>query len=320
VAALAGCGGKEPGGGGEKQGFTIAVIPKCTGGEFWETVERGARKAAAEFAVDMKWEGTLTETQIAEQNKIIDNMVNLDVDGICLAPLNPRAMQKTVENAVEAGIPVVIFDSAVDGTAHVSFVATDNTGGGALGARHMIELLGEKKGKVAVMRFVHGTASTEARAAGFIETAKAAGIEIAADPVAEDGTVAGSKKTALNTLEGFIRDGKLALDGIFCCNDRSTLGTLAAVEDIRKSGVEVTCAFIGFDFPPKAVQALVDGTIDALVVQDPLRMGYLAVETMVKHLRTESVEKFVDTGARLATRTALEKDATLRQLVGVKDL
>ncbi|MCL4195756.1 MAG: substrate-binding domain-containing protein, partial [Thermoguttaceae bacterium] len=149
--------------GGSKNGrLVIAVIPKSLGADFWENVEDGAREAADKLGVEMKWEGTLTETEVAEQNKIIENMVNLDVDGIALAPLNQVASRRSVEGAVNAGIPVVVFDSEVDGTAHTSFVATNNTGGGALGAKHMIELLGGK-GRVMVMRFIQGTGSTEAR-------------------------------------------------------------------------------------------------------------------------------------------------------------
>src|SRR5262245_10345402 len=106
----------------QDKGLVLAAIPKSTGGEFWETVERGARKAAKELGVTIKWEGTVTETEVAEQNKIIENMVNLGVKGIALAPLNQKAMRKQVENAVAAGIPVVIFDSGVDGSAHSSFV------------------------------------------------------------------------------------------------------------------------------------------------------------------------------------------------------
>ena len=76
--------------------ITIAVIPKSTGGEFWETVGGGARAAAAKAGVEMRWEGTLTETEIAEQNKIIENMINLGVKGIALAPLNKKAQSKLV--------------------------------------------------------------------------------------------------------------------------------------------------------------------------------------------------------------------------------
>src|SRR5262245_50398228 len=104
----------------------LAVIPKSTGGEFWETVGKGAKQAATDVHADIRWEGTVTETEIAEQNKIIESMVNLGVQGIALAPLNKAAQRKQVENAVKAGIPVVVFDSAVDGKAQSSYVATDN--------------------------------------------------------------------------------------------------------------------------------------------------------------------------------------------------
>jgi len=298
--------------------LVIAVIPKSTGGEFWKTVEMGAREAAEELGVEMKWDGPLTETELAEQNKIVENMVTLQVDGIALAPLNRSAQRRTVERAVEAGIPVVIFDSEVDGHAHVSFVATNNKQGGSLGAQHMIELLGGR-GRVLVLRFVQGTGSTEARAEGFIETAKAGGLEIVADPYPEDATVEGCKKTATNVLEGFVKANELALDGIFACNDRSTLGMLAALEDLRKSGVKVHARFIGFDFTPRLIEALQAGLIDALIAQNPRKMGRLAVETLVAYLRGQQVPKYIDTGVVLVTREKLATDPAVRQLVGLSE-
>jgi ribose transport system substrate-binding protein len=297
----------------------IAVIPKCTTSEFWETVEEGARQAADELNVAMRWEGTLTETAIAEQNKIVENMITLDVDGIALAPLNRRATAKAVKSSAEAQIPVVIFDSAVDGDAHISFVATNNTLGGELAAKHMKDLLGEGKKQLVVFRFVQGTASTEDRGDGFIKAANEAGYEIVEQTYAQDGSVAGCKKTAANTLEGYIHDDKLELDGIFCCNDRSSMGTAAALDDIRESGVEVNVKVIGFDFPPKLIASLQAGKIDATIAQDPRRMGYLAVEILVKHLRGEEVSDFIDTGVKLVTRELLKEDAELRKLVGADE-
>jgi ribose transport system substrate-binding protein len=303
-------------GGSEK--LLIAVIPKSTGGEFWETVETGARQAAADLDVEIKWEGTLTETEIAEQNKIIENMINLGVDGMALAPLNTVAMRKPVQNVTAAGIPVVIFDSAVEGDAHVSFVATHNKRGGSLGAEQLVQLMGDNRGPVMVMRFVQGTGSCEARAEGFIETVEAAGFKVAADPYPEDGTAAGCIKTASNTLEGFVKDGKLAIGGIFACNDRATLGVLAALNDLRKSGIKVDAKFVGFDFNPKLVASLQDGKIDALVSQDPNKMGYLAVETIVHHLRGQKIEPFTDTGVELVTKERLDKEPKIRKLVGLE--
>ncbi len=312
--------GVSPKGGASAGQSVIAVIPKCTGSEFWETVEVGARAAAAELDVAMKWEGTQKETEIAEQNKIIENMINLEVDGIALAPLNPRAMRKTVQQAVDAGIPVVIFDSGIDGKAQSSFVATNNKEGGAMGCRQLGKLLGDPKGKkVLVLRFVQGTASTEARAEGFLETARSLGMEVLADPFSEGPTVAGCKKTAANVLEGYVHGGKLEVDGLFACNDRSSLGMLGALEDLRKSGIAVNTKFVGFDSPRRMVDAMVEGKVDAIVVQDPKKMGYLAVKTLVACLRGEKVEPFIDTGVRMVTAQALKDDASARELVGMKE-
>jgi ribose transport system substrate-binding protein len=297
--------------------LTLAVIPKSTGGEFWETVEQGAGTAAKEVNATIKWEGALTETDIAEQNKIIENMINLGVDGIALAPLNPKAMAKSVEAAAAAGIPVVIFDSAVDGNKHISFVATDNAAGGGLGAKYLIDNLPADKRRVAMLRFIQGTASTEDRARGFNEAMKAANIKVLADAYPEDATVAGCKKTATNMLEGFVQNGKLQLDGVFAGNLTATLGLAAALDDLRKSGVAVDVIFCGFDSSPRLVEELQSGNINALVVQNPKKMGYLAVQTLAKHLRGEKVDSRIDTGVQVVTAERLKNEPEIRELVGL---
>ena len=310
--------GPAPSSGGADEQLTLAVIPKSTGGEFWETVEQGARQAAADLEVAIRWEGTLAETEIAEQNKIIENMVNLGVDGMVLAPLNAKATRKSVETTAAAGIPVVIFDSAVEGDAQVSFVATNNRRGGELAAEEMGRLLGGLEGKkLVVIRYVQGTASTDERSDGFIATAKAGGAEIVAEPYPEDGAVAGAKRTAANTLEGFVRDGRLELDGIFAANLYTTIGTAAALDDLRKGGVAVDVKFVGFDTSPELLKSLESGQIHALVAQNPKKMGYLAVETMEKHLRGEAVEPMIDTGVEVVTAEKL-KDPEIRKLVGLE--
>ncbi len=296
---------------------TIAAIPKATGGDFWETVEVGARRAATELDIDLKWEGTVTETEIAEQTKIIENMINLGVDAIALAPLNNQAQRKPVQSAVDNGIPVVVFDSGVDGNAHSSFVATDNELGGKLGAGYLSEQL-SSKGKIIVFRYVQGTASTTKRSDGFIEAAKAAGHEIVADPFSESGTLEGSKSVVANTFERFIQDGKLAIDGVFAANLTATLGVSSAMDDLRDSGIEVDITFVGFDSSKKLVEEVQSGKIDALIVQSPEKMGYLAVKTALAVSRGETVDALIDTGVEVVTAERLKNEADIRTLVGLK--
>ena len=149
-------------------------------------------------------------------------------------------------------------------------------------------------------------------------TAKAAGLEILAHPHLDQGTIESAKITASNTLEEYIEGKKLNVDGIFACNLIATLGMGAALEDLRKGGIEVTARFIGFDTSPKLVKSLQDGKIDALVSQDPKKMGYLAVDTLVKHLRGEKVEKVIDTGVELVTAKRLKEEKAIRELVGLE--
>ena len=319
LVLIAGCSPSKDGGSESSSSdrTTIAAIPKATGGDFWETVEAGARRAATEMDIDLKWEGTVTETEIAEQTKIIENMINLGVDAIALAPLNNQAQRKPVQSAVDNGIPVVVFDSGVDGNAHSSFVATDNELGGKLGAGYLSEQL-SSNGRIIVFRYVQGTASTTKRADGFIDSAKAAGHEIVADPFSESGTLEGSKSVVANTFERFIQDGKLDIDGVFAANLTATLGVSSAMDDLRDSGIEVDITFVGFDSSKKLVEEVQSGKIDALIVQSPEKMGYLAVKTALAVSSGETVDALIDTGVEVVTAERLANEADIRTLVGLK--
>ncbi len=317
IALIGGCSSSNESESSDDGNIVIAAIPKATGGDFWETVEVGARRAAAELDVNLKWEGTVTETDIAEQTKIIENMINLGVDAIALAPLNNQAQRKPVKTAVDNGIPVVVFDSSIDGDSHSSFVATDNRLGGSLGADFIAEQL-NSKGRVIVFRYVQGTASTTKRSDGFIETAKAKGLEVVADPYSESGTLEGSKSVIANTFERFIEDGKLAIDGIFAANLTATLGAASALDDLRAGGIKVDLAFVGFDSSKKLVEEVQAGKIDALIVQSPEKMGYLAVKTAHAVANGETVDSLIDTGVQVVTAERLANEPEIRALVGLK--
>lgn len=129
--------------------YTIAVIPKGLSHEFWLSVHYGAARAAAELGdVEVVWHGPERESQRAEQIAIVEDFVAKGVDGICLAPLDARSLVAPVKAAKEAGIPTVIFDSALEESDEnplsVSYVATDNFNGGRLAARRLAEALGFK--------------------------------------------------------------------------------------------------------------------------------------------------------------------------------
>jgi len=277
--------------------FSVAVIPKGTTHVFWKSVERGAREAGQELGVEVAWKGPLVENDRAQQIQIVQQFVAKGVGGIVLAPLDRAALVAPVAQARAAGIPVVVFDSALDGEVGVdfaAFVATDNARAGALAGERLRAALPDR-GKVVLLRYQVGSASTESREAGCLEVLRR---EPALEILVENrfaGATAGEAKTeALNLAEHLAR-----ADGIFCSNESATLGMLLALRQIDLAG---HVRLVGFDASPPLLEALAQGEIDALVVQDPKAMGRLAVRTLVAVARKEPHPESVDTGAVLVTR------------------
>jgi ribose transport system substrate-binding protein len=292
---------------------TIAVIPKGTTHVFWKSVEAGAKAAGRDLGVTIVWKGPLKENDRAQQIAIVEQFAAEGVNGIVLAPLDDTALQRPVASATAKGIPVVIMDSALKGEAgrdFVSLVATDNRKGGSLGGERLGTLLGGR-GNVVLLRYQVGSASTDEREAGFLETIRQnKEVRILVDNRYAGPTAGDAKNAAMNLLDK-LRDAQ----GIFCPNESSTFGMLLA---LRQNNLAGKVKFVGFDTSPPLVEALRKGEIDALVAQDPTRMGYLAVKTCVDRLRGLKTEPRVDTGARLITRDTLN-DPEIRKLLGLQD-
>jgi ribose transport system substrate-binding protein len=288
----------------------IAVIPKGTTHEFWKSVHAGAIKASRELDVDIVWKGPLKEDDLKSQIDLVQSFTAQRVAGITLAPLNDKALIASVDAADRAGIPVVIFDSALSGGKIASFVATDNRAAGRLAGERMAELLGAK-GKVAVLRYQEGSASTREREEGFLEAVrKHPGLEVVSDnqyagPTTESAFSAGeSLLLAKNAAAGGIQ-------GVFAPNESTTFGMLLALEKTKLAG---KMKFVGFDSSDKLLKAVEDGRIDALVLQNPFKIGYLAVAALVARLRQKPVEARTDTGAQLVDKSNLA-DPAVREIV-----
>lgn len=279
----------------------IAVIPKGTTHVFWKSVEAGAKDAGQKLGAEIIWKGPLTENDRAQQIQLVQQFVSQGVSGICLAPLDYKALAAPVKAAREAKVPVVIYDSNLDGTPgkdFVSYVATDNEQGGTLGGAHLAKLL-DGKGKVVLLRYMVGSASTDLREKGCLSAlGKHAGVQVISENRYAGATSGDAKTAALNLIDQIRK-----ADGIFCPNESSTLGMLLA---LRQEGLAGKVKFVGFDASPPLVEALRKGEIHALVVQNPRKMGYVAVETMIRHLKGDSVEPSIDTGVALVTRENLD--------------
>jgi len=273
----------------------VAVIPKGNTHLFWKTVEEGALAGGEKAGVEVVFKGPLQENDRAQQIQLVQQFVSEGIDGLALAPLDHAALVGVVGSARAQSIPVVVFDSDLDGTPGVdfaSFVATDNRKGGEMAGQHLAELLGGS-GKVVLLRYQVGSASTEAREEGFLAAARAAGLSVTVDN-RYAGATAGEAKTAALNLADALAEAR----GVFCSNESATNGMLLALEQLGLAG---SLRFVGFDASPPLVAALGARKIDALVVQDPRRMGELAVTTLAAAMKGEAVEARIDTGARLAT-------------------
>ena len=295
------CGEKEDGDMQQERGrrLLIAVIPKGTTHEFWKSIHAGAVKASRELGIEVIWKGPQKEDDRAQQIIVVEDFINRGVDGIVLAPLDDRALCRPVQDAVRESIPVVIIDSGLQGEDYVSFVATDNYKGGVLAAKKMEELLGGK-GKIFLIRYQEGSASTTKRENGFLDTLTAEFPNISL--LVQDQHTGATTESAFQLAENLL--GRFPeVDGIFCPNESSTFGVLRALQE---SGLAGIVKFVGFDSSPKLVQALQQGHIHALVLQNPLKMGYLGVKQIVYHLRGHEIETLIDTGVYLATRENMD--------------
>lgn len=224
--AMVGCGSPPADESGGSGTLTIAVIPKGTMHVFWKSIHAGAIKAERECeGVRIIWKGPIKEDDRQAQIEVVETFATKRVDGIVVAPLDDQALVRPIRAAKAAGIPVVIIDSDLnDADAYESFVATDNVKGGTLAAKRMAEVLGEVGGKVIMLRYAPGSASTTNREKGFMdEIAKYPKIEVVSSEQYAGATV-GSAMEAAETLLTKFGEGKV--DGIFCPNESSAYGML----------------------------------------------------------------------------------------------
>lgn len=288
-------------------GYHVAVIPKGTTHEFWNSIHAGAVKAQRELAsrgvaVRLTWKGPIREDDREQQIQVVEGFLSQGVSGVVLAPLDASALVRPVQEARRAGIPTVVIDSALASDDAVSFVATDNEKGGALAADRLGALL-QGKGRVLVLRYQEGSASTEARERGFLDRLRAQypGITL----VSSDQYAGPTRDTAKRASENLLNRFGNQIDGVFTPNESSTAGMLLALQDVGKAG---QIRFVGFDSSEAFVTAMRARQLDGVVLQNPFEMGYQGVLTMVAHLQGNTIQPRVDTGVTIVTPDNLDTE------------
>ena len=300
---VAGCGSDpDANGGSAGDGLEIVVIPKGTTHEFWKSIHAGAKKAERELnaagqLVKIIWKGPLKEDDRDEQIKVVENFIGRQVDGMVLAPLDDNALVRPVETADKANIPVVIIDSGLQSDKYASFVATDNYVGGQMGGKHLGELLGGK-GNVLMLRYAVGSASTTKREDGFLDAIKEKYPDIKV--LSSDQYAGATRDLAYTASQNLLSRYGNEVNGVFCPNESVTVSMTKAIRDLGKAGGNVK--IVGFDTSVQSLRDLEAGDVQGLVVQNPIRMGYLGVKTLASRISGSKVEKRIDTGVAMVTK------------------
>ena len=296
---------------GESSGkkLIIAVIPKGTTHSFWQTVKAGADKAAEENNAEIIFIAPSVETDIVGQKSLIDAQIANKVDAIVLAAIDAKGLASSVAKAQEAGIPVITIDSGIDPDTSVKFVATDNMKGGAAAADTLAKMLPEG-GEIGVIPFVKGAGSSDDRENGFKEQLKKYPNLKVVGTLYSDSD-AGKAQEVTNSMLA----ANANLKGIFAANEPGGIG---AAQAIKQKNLMGKIKVVAYDASDKEIEGLKDGTLQALVVQQPFEMGYQGVKAAVDAIKAKTVKsdkpEKVDTGVTVVTMENF-KDEKVQKLL-----
>jgi ribose transport system substrate-binding protein len=296
---------------------TIPIIVKDKTSLYWQVVLAGARKAGQELGVTVIELGADSESDINGQIGILANAVASTPAAIVIAPADFAALGKPIDSAAKKA-PIIGVDSDDDSSAFTSLLRTDNVRAGRLAADILADQIkrtyADAEGDVAIITSLSAIASLDQRATGFSDQIKTkyGALDIVAHKVGD-----GKATTGFDMMMELIADYP-ELRGVFASNLVMAKGAARAVAEKKTNKGGDTINFIGFDFDNSLVQLLQDGTVAALVVQDPFRMGYDGIKTALAASRGEHVPPNIDTGANLITKANMNS-ARSQQLLNPKN-
>ncbi|NOY58723.1 MAG: ABC transporter substrate-binding protein [Calditrichaeota bacterium] len=274
----------------------ILVSPKGLVHNFWLSVKAGADNAGKEFGADIIWKGPSVETDIAGQISIIEDYINKKVDAMVIAACDETGLVPPIEKAHAAGIPIITIDSGVKSDIPLSFIATDNVAAAKEAANALSDLLGGE-GEVACIPFVPGAATSVMREEGFKQGLKNhPGLKLVAVQYSQSDVA-----TAMNVTENILT-AHPHLKGIFAANEAGAIGCAQA---LIGRGLAGKIKLVAFDAAPNEIKSLQNNVIQALIVQNPFKMGYEGVKAAMNALAGKPVEKRIDTGVAVVTKENL---------------
>ena len=276
----------------------IIFIPKSTSPEFefWQTVKMGAEIAAKEENVEIETRGPLLERNIDEQKEILKQAIREKYDIILLAATNVDALKDLVDEARREGITLLTVDSTVEGVENVTNVATDSVQAAAVLTQYLASLI-DKQGEVVMINFVEGASTAEQRDLGYKQEISKYPKIIMHPTVYTEGTTSDAYKATKEVLKKYPN-----LKGIVASNQQVTDAVCDAIQEM---GLKEKIDVVGFDSSKTIIYALERDIIDAIVVQKPFNMGYLAVKNALQAYYGKDMPDYVDTGYKLINKKTL---------------
>jgi len=266
----------------------IPVISKGFQHQFWLAVKIGAEKAAVDYDVTITFEGPENESMVDKQMDMLQVAIDKNPAAICFAAVDSKAAIPLLEQAKAKGIPVIGFDSGVDSDIPLSTAATDNIAAAALAADKMAELIGGA-GEVAVIAHDQTSRTGIDRVKGFTDRVA----EKYPDITIVSTQYGGGDQLKSTDLAKAIIQGNPELKGFFGANEGSIIGVMNAVQELGMKGKLVV---IGYDSGQQQIEAIRSGLLAGAITQDPIGIGYKAVEAAVKAVKGETLPLFIDTG------------------------
>ena len=278
----------------------IPIISKGFQHQFWQAVKAGAEQAATDLNVDITFEGPETEAMVDKQIEMLQTALDKNPAAICLAALDSKAVVPLLEKAKAAGIPIIGFDSGVDSDIPATTAATDNLAAAGEAADKMAELIGDA-GPVAVI--VHDQTSRTGidRRDGFVNRMKEAHPNV---EIVDIQYGAGDQLKSTDLAKAIIQ-AHPDLKGFFGANEGSIIGVLNAVKEL---GMEGKITVIGYDAGKQQMDAIRAGTEAGAITQNPVGIGYKCVESAVKAINGETLDKVTDTGYFWYDATNIDSD------------
>jgi ribose transport system substrate-binding protein len=294
VLTLSACGrgedsGSGSGGGGEGN-LDIALVSKGFQHQFWQAVKAGAQEKADELGVSMTFDGPASETEVDAQLQMLQAAIERQPDAIGYAALDPEACVSLLDQAKQGDIPVVEFDAGCNSDVPVTICQTNSKVAGALAAEHMATLIGGK-GKVAIVGHSQINSTGVERRDGFVEKMKSDYPDIQiVDIQYGDGDHLKSADIAKAQLAA-----NPDLAGLYGTNEGSAIGIVNAVNELGLQPGKLTV--VGFDSGQAQIDAIKNGVMAGAITQDPMGIGRCTLESAVKAVKGESMEKIQDTGS-----------------------